>query len=91
MRQRHIEEHEELNHVPALHAPYSEKLAPLAVGNYAQIATADYLEGFNFTEVDGREVLGMPLVAYAARRELAWLREGIRKARRQGGRLLSIR
>lgn len=84
MRQRSIEEHHGLNHVPALHAPYSEELAPLAVRNYAEISTADYLEGFNFTQVDGREVLGMPLEAYAARRELAWLREGIRKAGRQG-------
>ncbi len=84
MRQRRIEEHDALNHVPALHAPYSEEMAPMAVKNYAQIATADYLEGFNFIQVDGREVMGMPLEAYAARRELAWLREGIRKAGRQG-------
>jgi methylamine--corrinoid protein Co-methyltransferase len=84
MRQRRIEEHEALNHVPALHAPYSEELAPLAVKNYAQIPTADFLEGFNFVEVDGREVMGMPMEAYAARREVAWLREGIRKGGREG-------
>ena len=84
IRQRRIEEHAELNHVPALHAPYSEELAPLAVKNYAQIASCDFLEGFNFVQVDGYEVMGMPLEAYAARRELAWLREGIRKAGKQG-------
>lgn len=33
MRQRRIEEHEALNQVPALHAPYGEELAPLAVKN----------------------------------------------------------
>ena len=82
IHQRRIEEHEALNHIPALHAPYSEELAPLAVRNYAQIHTADFLEGFNFVEVDGREVLGMPIEAYAARREVAWLREGVRKAGR---------
>jgi methylamine--corrinoid protein Co-methyltransferase len=84
MKQRRIEEHEELNNVPALHAPYSEELAPLAVKNYAQIASADYLEGFNFKVTDGREVFGLPMEAYAARREMAWLREGIRKAGRPG-------
>ncbi|MCL4369606.1 MAG: monomethylamine:corrinoid methyltransferase [Chloroflexi bacterium] len=84
MRQRRIEEHDELNQVPALHAPYSEELAPLAVKNYAQIATADYLEGFNFKVTDGREIFGLPMEAYAARREVAWLREGIRKAGRPG-------
>ncbi len=84
MKQRRIEEHEELNQVPALHAPYSEELAPLAVKNYAMIPTADYLEGFNFKVVDGREIFGVPMEAYAARREVAWLREGIRKAGRPG-------
>ncbi|MDA8229258.1 MAG: monomethylamine:corrinoid methyltransferase, partial [Desulfitobacterium hafniense] len=34
--------------------------------------------------VDGREIIGSPMEAYAARRELAWMREGIRKAGRPG-------
>lgn len=84
MKQRRIEEHEELNQVPGLHAPYSEDLAQIAVKNYAQMSTADYLEGFNFKFADGREVFGLPMEAYAARREAAWLREGIRRAGRQG-------
>ncbi len=84
IKQHRIEEHEEVNCVPALHAPYSEDLAPLAVKNYAQIPYADLLEGFNFKVVDGREIFGLPMEAYAARREAAWLREGIRKAGRPG-------
>jgi methylamine---corrinoid protein Co-methyltransferase len=72
------------NLLPGMHAPFQETLAPLVVKNFAQIPYADYIEGFNFTNVDGREVYGMPIEAYAGRRELAWLREGVRKAGRPG-------
>jgi hypothetical protein len=72
------------NQTPGHHAPFTEDNIRLVVKNFAQIPTADYLEGINFTNVDGREVYGMPIEAYAARREAAWLREGIRKAGRQG-------
>jgi hypothetical protein len=72
------------NQTPGHHAPFTEDVIQLVVKNFAQIPTADYLEGINFTNVDGREVYGMPIEAYAARREAAWLREGIRKAGRQG-------
>ena len=82
--QKQVEGSELPNHCPGHHAPWSEELAPLVVKNYAQIPTADYLEGFNFAVVDGREIFGPPLEAYAARREVAWLREGVRKAGRPG-------
>ena len=48
LKQRRIEEREALNHIPAMHAPYSEELAPLAVKSYAEMASCDYIEGFNF-------------------------------------------
>ncbi len=82
--QKRVEGSEPLNYCTAHHAPFSEELAPLVVKNFAQIESADYLEGFNFTVVDGREIFGMPMEAYAARRQVAWLREGIRKAGRPG-------
>ncbi len=82
--QKRVEGTESLNHCPGHHAPFSEELAPLVVKNFAQIPTADYLEGFNFAAVDGREIFGPPLEAYAARREVAWMREGVRKAGRPG-------
>jgi len=84
IKQRRIEEREAINQCPGHHAPWTEELAPLVVKNFAQIPSGDYLEGFNFAEVDGREVYGMPIEVYAARREVAWLREGIRKAGRPG-------
>jgi methylamine--corrinoid protein Co-methyltransferase len=82
--QKKVEGNEPLNNWPGHHAPFSEELAPLAVKNFAMIPSADYLQGFNFRVVDGREIFGLPMEAYAARREIAWMREGIRKAGRQG-------
>ncbi len=84
LRQRSIEDMDPLNFCPGHHAPFTEDLAPLVVKNFAQIPRADFLEGFNFTQVDGQEIFGLPLEAYAARRQLAWLREGARKAGRPG-------
>jgi len=83
-KQRRIEGREPLNIVPGHHAPFTEDLAPLVVKNFAQIARSDFIEGFNFPFTDGREVYGMPLEAYASRREAAWMREGVRKAGRPG-------
>lgn len=87
MRQQQLESKQPLdrfNLFPGHHAPFSEELAPLVVKNFAQIPQGTYLEGINFTVVDGREVFGLPMEVYAARREVAWLREGIRKAGRPG-------
>lgn len=84
LRQKKVEGKELLNQCPGLSAPFSEELVPSVVKNYAQIATGDYLTGFNFVTVDGREIFGMPMEIYAARREVAWMREGIRRAGRAG-------
>jgi hypothetical protein len=54
------------------------------VKNFAQLPRTDFLEGFNMPAVDGREIFGMPLEVYATRRQLGWMREGIRKAGRPG-------
>ena len=84
IRQKKVEGKESLNQCPGLQAPFTEELAPLIVKNYAQIASADCLDGFNFTVVDRREIFGKPMEVYAARREAAWMREGVRKAGRPG-------
>ena len=84
MRQREVEGKEPLNFCPGHHAPFTEELGALVVKNFAQIPRTDFVEGFNFTEVDGREISGTPLEIYAARRQMAWMREGIRKAGRPG-------
>ncbi len=84
LKQRRLEEKEELNHCPGHHAPFTEELASLVVKNFAQIPTADYLEGFNFPEVDGREIFGMPMEVYAGKRAATWMRQGVAKAGRPG-------
>jgi len=83
-KQRKIEGKEKLTVCPGHHTPYTEELAPMVVKNFAQIPRTDFIEGFNFTKVDGREIIGPPLEVYASRRQMGWMREGIRKAGRPG-------
>jgi len=84
IKQREIAGKEPLNVCPGHHSPFSEDLAPLVVKNFAQIPRADFIEGFNFVNVDGREIQGEPLEVYATRRQIGWMREGVRKAGRPG-------
>lgn len=83
-RQKKIEGTEPLNFCPGHHSPFTEDLAPLVVKNFAQIPRTDFIEGFNMPAVDGREIFGMPMEVYASRRQMGWMREGIRKAGRPG-------
>jgi methylamine--corrinoid protein Co-methyltransferase len=68
------------------HGPWSEDLLPLPliVRNLAQVSRCAMIEGFNFTRMDGWEVYGLPLEAYAAKRAVGLMREGIQKAGRPG-------
>jgi methylamine--corrinoid protein Co-methyltransferase len=81
---KQIETKEKLNQTPGHHAPFSEEYAALVIKDTAMLPEGDYMEGINFTQTDGREVFGLPMEAYASRREVAWLRQGVRMAGRQG-------
>ena len=83
-RQHKVEGKELLNVCPGHHAPFTVDLGPLVVESFARIPRTDFLEGFNFTSVDGREIYGLPMEAYAARRQMDYVRAGIRKANRPG-------
>lgn len=83
-KQRPIACKEKLNVCPGHHSPYTEDLAGLVVANFAQIPRTDFIEGFNFSKVDGREIMGPPMEVYASRRQMGWMREGVRKAGRPG-------
>jgi len=83
-KQRKVEGREKLNVCPGHHTPYSEDIAPLVIDNFARIPRADFIEGFNVTTVDGREIMGAPMEVYASRRQVGWMREGVRKAGRPG-------
>ena len=83
-QQRKVEEKGKLNICPGHHSPFTEDLAGLIVSNFAQIPRADFIEGFNFPKIEGREIVGAPMEVYASRRQLAWMREGVCKANRPG-------
>ncbi|MBM3187855.1 MAG: monomethylamine:corrinoid methyltransferase, partial [Chloroflexi bacterium] len=83
-RQHQVEGREPLNVCPGHHAPFTVDLGPLVVESFARIPRTDFLEGFNFSSVDGREIYGLPMEAYAVRRQMDYLRAGICKAGRPG-------
>ena len=83
-RHHEIEGTESMNVAPGHHAPFTEDLANSVVQNFAMIPRLDFLEGFNFPKIDGYDIYGIPLEAYASKRQVAWVREGVRKAGRPG-------
>ena len=83
-KQRKVEEKGKLNICPGHHSPFTEDLAGLIVSNFAQIPRTDFIEGFNFPKIEGREIMGAPMEVYASRRQLGWMREGVNKAGRPG-------
>lgn len=83
-KQHQIEGNERINFAPGHHAPFTEDLANLVVQNFAMMPHLDFIEGFNFPIIDGYDIYGIPLEAYASKRQLAWMREGLRKAGRPG-------
>jgi hypothetical protein len=83
-KQHKIEGTEHLNVAPGHHSPFTEDLANIIVQNFAMIPRLDFLEGFNFPKIDGYDIYGLPLEAYASKRQVTWLREGIKKAGKPG-------
>jgi methylamine--corrinoid protein Co-methyltransferase len=81
---REIEDRRSVHVWSAMHSPYTEDLHHLAPKNYAMIQRMDMIDGFNSTHFDGYEVYSPPIEAYAAMREIAYMREGVRKAGRPG-------
>jgi len=67
-----------------LHHPVRVDLTPFIPLIFARISRVDFLEGFTFRELEGYEIHGPAIEAYAAKREVAWMREGLRKAGRPG-------
>jgi hypothetical protein len=70
--------------VGGLHGPIPEHLVRIIPKCFAEIPQSDIIEGFNMVSVDGREVHGIPIAAYTARREASLMREAVRAAGRLG-------
>lgn len=66
------------------HSPYREDIAHLAPKAFMMIPGVDYMQGFTLKVIDGREIHGTAMAAYAARKKVRYMREGARKAGRPG-------
>jgi methylamine--corrinoid protein Co-methyltransferase len=77
-------------HPPAIaiagHGPWSDQLIslPLIVRELVRHPRVDLIEGYMYARIDGREVNGAPLRAYAARRAIEKVRQGLTMAGRRG-------
>jgi hypothetical protein len=68
------------------HGPWSDALIPLPIiiRELARHPRVDLVEGYMYARIEGREVHGLPLCAYAARRALDQMRQGLTMAGRRG-------
>ncbi len=68
------------------HSAWSDDLFPLPFMVRALVKNkrVDLIEGFNFAKLNGLEVHGLPTEAYAARRQMDLVRQGLREAGREG-------
>ena len=67
-----------------LHGPFEDEIALDVIKCYVKTIDCDYVEGYNFRVLDGREIHGVPMEAAAAKRQVARLREAFRQLDRPG-------
>ena len=84
IRKRRIEDSRPVNVIGDGHRPWPVEVGRWAPIGFAKLERADLIEGFNFPELEGRRIHGIPMEAYAAKRELAILREVVADAGRPG-------
>jgi methylamine--corrinoid protein Co-methyltransferase len=86
LTQRTIEDTKKPNIVTGGHSAWNEELMPLEnmVKELVKIPRIDFLEGFNYHRIMGREVHGTPMVVYAARKAIERTRLGVSLAGRAG-------
>jgi hypothetical protein len=84
--QRDLEDTRPPNIITGGHSAWNEALMPLEhmIKELVRIPRVDFLEGFNYHRVMGREVHGTPLIVYAARKAIERARLGVRLAGRAG-------
>ena len=86
LAKREIEDPRPRNIVVGGHSAWNEELMPLEnmVKELVRIPRVDYLETFNYHRIMGREVHGIPMIVYAARKAVERARIGVRLAGRSG-------
>jgi len=84
IRKRDIKDRRQVNVISGGHSPWPQNLASMVQTSFARVNRGDMIEGFNLAQVDDREVHGLPMAVYAAKREMAVMRDALRKAGRPG-------
>ena len=84
IRQRRLEDTRRVNFHIGGHCPWPQDRAAALMAAFASVRRNDYIEGFNLTRIDGYEVRGDALAAYASRRTSEIMREAVGRAGRPG-------
>lgn len=85
-RKRELEDHRPPSIDVSGHGPWSDAMMPLpiVIRELARHPRVDLIEGYMYARIDGREVHGKPLCAYAAKRAIEKIRNGVTMAGRRG-------
>ena len=75
---RELEDHRPPSIDVSGHGPWSDKMIPLPIiiRELARHPRVDLIEGYMYARIDGREVHGKPMCAYAAKRAIEKIRNG---------------
>lgn len=84
IKKREIEDSQPVNVIGDGHRPWPVEVGRWAPIGFAKLKRADLIEGFNFPELEGKRIHGIAMEAYAAKKELAILREVVADAGRPG-------
>ncbi|MCW4037883.1 MAG: monomethylamine:corrinoid methyltransferase [Candidatus Bathyarchaeota archaeon] len=85
-RKRELEDHRPPSIDVSGHGPWSDAMMPLPIiiRELARHPRVDLIEGYMYARIDGHEVHGKPLCAYAAKRAIEKIRNGVTMAGRRG-------
>jgi methylamine--corrinoid protein Co-methyltransferase len=85
-RKRELEDHRPPSIDVSGHGPWSDEMIPLPIiiRELARHNRVDLIEGYMYARIDNHEVHGKPLCAYAARRAIEKIRNGLTMAGRRG-------
>jgi hypothetical protein len=67
-----------------LHGPFEDEIVGDVAKCYIETIGCSYLEGYNYRQLDGREIHGVPLEVAAAKRQVARLRRAFEELGRPG-------
>jgi methylamine--corrinoid protein Co-methyltransferase len=84
LRKRVVEDTRHANFHVGGHCPWPQDVALTMMSAYANVQRNDYIEGFNLTEIDGYELRGEALSAYAGRRTIEIMRTAVSRIGRPG-------